>query len=126
MSNEAAEPAEQPEPGTTRRYADTRPVDQFPGVVRRTLVSGERMTLVEIRLTPGAEVPEHVHPHEQVGQVQAGEIELRLGGPDAESQRLGPGDSYLIPGNLPHHVRAVDAATLVEVFAPVREEFAHD
>ena len=110
----------------TRPYADTNPIDQFPGVLRRTLVSGERLTLVEIRLTPGAEVPEHTHPHEQAGQVQAGEIELRLGGPDQQPRRLGPGDSYLIPGELPHHVRAVDAATLVEAFAPVREEFAHD
>lgn len=110
----------------TRPYDDTTPIEQFSGVVRRTLVSGERLTLVEIRIAPGAEVPLHTHPHEQAGQVQAGEIELRLGGSDGEAQRLGPGDSYLIPGDLPHHVRAIDAATLVEVFSPVREEFAHD
>ena len=107
----------------TRSYADLNPIEQFPGVVRRTLVSGDNLTLVEIRHSPGAEVPEHVHPHEQAGHVASGEVQFRIG--DAE-HRLGPGDSYLIPGDLPHYVQAVDAATLIEVFSPVREEFAND
>ena len=107
----------------TRTYADLNPVDQFPGVVRRTLVSGDNLTLVEIRLSPGAEVPEHVHPHEQAGHVASGRVRFRIGGQESD---LGPGDSYLIPGELPHHVVAIDAATLIEVFSPVREEFAND
>ena len=107
----------------TRGYDELNPVDQFPGVVRRTLVSGDHITLVEIRIASGAEVPEHVHPHEQAGHVASGRVHFRIGDLDRE---LGPGDSYLIPGDLPHHVRALDAATLIEVFSPVREEFAND
>ena len=107
----------------TRGYDELNPVDQFPGVVRRTLVSGDNLTLVEIRIAPGAEVPEHTHPHEQAGHVASGRVQFRIGDLDRE---LGPGDSYLIPGDLPHRVRALDAATLIEVFSPVREEFAHD
>lgn len=107
----------------TRSYEDLNPVEQFPGVVRRTLVSGDNLTLVEIRIAPGAEVPEHTHPHEQVGHVASGRVRFRMGGQESE---LGPGDSYLIPGDLPHHVVALDAATLIEVFSPVREEFAND
>lgn len=107
----------------TRGYAELNPIDQFPGVVRRTLVSGDRVTLVEIRLAPGAEVPEHVHPHEQAGHVASGTVHFRIG---EEEHHLGPGDSYLIPGNMMHYVQATDAATLIEVFSPVREEFAHD
>ena len=107
----------------TRTYDELKPVDAFPGVVRRTLVSGDRLTLVEIRLAPGAEVPEHTHPHEQAGHVASGRVRFRIGDDEHE---LGPGDSYLIPGELPHYVRAVDAATLIEVFSPVREEFAND
>ena len=107
----------------TRSYDELNPVDQFPGVVRRTLVSGDNLTLVEIRIAPGAEVPEHTHPHEQAGHVASGRVRFRIG---AAEHELGPGDSYLIPGDLPHHVRALDAATLIEVFSPVREEFAND
>jgi quercetin dioxygenase-like cupin family protein len=107
----------------TRHYADAKPVDAFPGVVRRTLASGANLTLVEITISPGAEVPEHVHPHEQAGTVAAGRVHFRIG--DGEHD-LGPGDSYLIPGGLPHHARAVDAVTLIEAFSPVREDFAND
>ena len=107
----------------TRTYDELNPVDAFPGVVRRTLVSGDRLTLVEIRLARGAEVPEHTHPHEQAGHVASGRVLFRIG---EQEHELGPGDSYLIPGELPHYVRAVDAATLIDVFSPVREEFAND
>lgn len=104
-----------------RLHASISAVTMFPGVVRRTLVSGEQQTLVEISLDAGAEVPEHTHPHEQAGQVQTGRIMLRLG--DGPEREVGPGDAYLITGGLPHFVRAIEASRLVEVFAPVREEF---
>ena len=106
-----------------RSYDDLNPIEQFPGVIRRTLVSGDNLTLVEIRIAPGSEVPEHTHPHEQAGHVASGRLTFRIG--DTEHE-LGPGDSYLIPGDLPHHVQALDAVTLIEVFSPVREEFAND
>ena len=107
----------------TRAYADTNPVEMLPGVVRRTLVSGDNLTLVQFTLSPGAEVPQHTHPHEQAGTVADGRIHIEIGD---EHWELGPGSSYLIPGDAPHFVRAIDAATLVEVFSPVREEFAND
>ena len=107
----------------TRTYDELNPIDQFPGVVRRTLVSGDHITFVEIRIAPGEEVPEHTHPHEQVGHVASGRVHFRIGDLDRE---LGPGDSYLIPGDVPHHVVALDAVTLIEAFSPVREEFAND
>ena len=106
-----------------RSYDDLNPVEMFPGVVRRTLVSGDNLTLVEVRIAPDSEVPEHTHPHEQAGHVVSGRVSFRIGETEHE---LGPGDSYLIPGDLPHYVRALEAATLIEVFSPVREEFAND
>lgn len=106
-----------------RALETTNPIEMFPGVVRRTLVSGDRQTLVRIDLALDAEVPEHTHPHEQAGTVVAGRIHLRIG---TQEQDLDEGASYLIPGDLPHFVRALAPTTLVEVFAPVREEFARD
>ena len=106
-----------------RSYDDLNPVEMFPGVVRRTLVSGDNLTLVEVRIASGSEVPEHTHPHEQAGHVVSGRVTFRIG---ETEHALGPGDSYLIPGDLPHYVRALEAATLIEVFSPVREEFAND
>ena len=110
-----------------RAYDATKPIEQFPGVTRRTLVSGERLTLVEIRIEAGHEVPRHTHPHEQAGHVAAGRVLFRFGdGDTARECELGVGASYLIPGDEPHYVRALEPATLIQVFAPVREEFAND
>lgn len=106
-----------------RSYDDLKPVAQFPGVTRRTLASGDRLSFVEIRIEPGAEVPEHTHPHEQAGHVAAGRVRFRIGAVESD---LGPGASYLIPGDVPHHVVALEDATLIEVFSPVREDFADD
>jgi quercetin dioxygenase-like cupin family protein len=106
-----------------RGLDETNPIEMFPGVVRRTLVSGDRQTLVRIDLTHDAEVPEHTHPHEQAGTVILGRILLRIGD---EVQELDEGASYLIPSDAPHFVHALQPTTLVEVFAPAREEFAAD
>lgn len=103
-----------------------RALEAFPGVTRRTLASGDNLTLVQIDCIAGAVVPEHVHPHEQAGTVASGRIMLRVGVEGAPEREVGAGGSYLIPGGLPHLVRALEAARLIEVFAPVREEFAHD
>ena len=103
-----------------------RAIEAFPGVVRRTIASGDRLTLVQIDIEADATVPEHVHPHEQAGTVVSGRVMLRVGPAGSPEREVAPGGGYLIPGDLPHEVRALEAARLIEVFAPVREEFAHD
>jgi quercetin dioxygenase-like cupin family protein len=104
-----------------RQYAELHSVEMFSGVTRRTLVSGAHVTLVEIRLASGAEVPEHTHPHEQAGYVSEGRVTLRFA--DGAERTLAVGSSYLIPGGEPHFVRALEPSTLIEVFSPVRDEF---
>ena len=113
---------------TVRIYDDLRPIDAFPGVIRRTLVSGDNLTFVEIRISSGSEVPEHTHHHEQAGHVAAGRVQFKIEDTNGETieHELKTGDSYLIPGDLPHHIRAIEPATLIEVFSPVREDFAND
>ena len=106
-----------------RPFGDTNPIEMVPGVIRRTLVSGDGHTLVRFELAAGGEVPEHTHPHEQAGTVITGRVRFRIGDREAE---VVPGDSYLIPGNVPHSAVAAEDSVLVEVFAPVREEFASD
>jgi quercetin dioxygenase-like cupin family protein len=103
-----------------RRYASMPVVDAFPGVVRRLLGSGAALSLVEIQIETGHEVPEHTHPHEQAGQVASGRARFTIGGRLMEFER---GDSYLIPGDVPHHVVALEPTTLIEAFSPVREDF---
>ncbi len=102
------------------RWADVKPVEAVPGLWRRTLGTGERGMLVEIRTDPGVIIPEHSHPAEQIGYVISGEVELTIAG---TLYRFAPGDSWAIPGDAPHSAHFPVASVLVECFVPVRDEY---
>jgi quercetin dioxygenase-like cupin family protein len=100
--------------------AETSTAEPIPGVFRRTLVWGERMLFAEFTVPKGAGVPPHDHPHEQVGYVVSGRMELAIGD---DVRVLGPGDAYLMPSHVPHHTRALEDTVVVDVFSPVREDY---
>jgi quercetin dioxygenase-like cupin family protein len=102
------------------RHAETPPVEPSPGVLRRTLVWGERMLFVEFTIPKGSGVPAHKHPHEQIGYVVSGRMEFTIGD---EVRVLGAGDAYLMPGNVGHSTRALEDSVVVDVFSPVREDY---
>ena len=106
-----------------RSLKDVNVITAFPGVTRRTMASGDKTTLMRIEVAAGQVVPEHSHPHEQAGTVVSGIVSVRLG---ATTTICVAGDAYLIPGELPHEVIAIEDAVLIECFAPVREDYAND
>ncbi len=84
---------------------------------------GDKMMLSVVDLAPNASLPEHSHPHEQVGTVIAGSVEFTIGG---ETRSLGPGRVFVIPGDLPHSGRTgPEGARLTEVFTPIREDLKY-
>jgi quercetin dioxygenase-like cupin family protein len=90
--------------------------------VRGRPAVGEKASLVHLVLDPDAVVPEHHHPHEQTGILLEGSLRFTVGG---ETKELKPGDMWVIPGETPHDVVAgPNGATLVELFAPPREDWA--
>ena len=65
--------------------------------------------------------PPHSHPHEQVSYVASGEIVFLLGD---EETRLGPGDIFTVPPDMPHSVQLLTRhVRLVDTFHPIREDF---
>jgi quercetin dioxygenase-like cupin family protein len=99
---------------------EARPVEMLPGLTRRTLADGATMTLCEITLQAGVEVPVHTHPHEQVGYVVRGRIEMII---DGQPTLVGPGDSYYAAGDVPHGAHALETTVVVDVFSPPREDY---
>ena len=92
----------------------------FPGV-NIHVCAAEKMMLSYAELESGAVVPEHSHPHEQVGLVLSGRATFTIGG---EEKTLGPGDMFRIPGNVKHRVVALDEPVRVlDVFHPIREDY---
>ncbi len=83
-------------------------------------ISGERMTMAFFHLAPGSAVPEHAHPHEQIGTVLKGTMNLVI---DGKERLIPEGGAYIIPPNVPHGGRCGDTVTeVIEVFSPVRED----
>ncbi len=95
-------------------------VDALPGILRKTLSYGDETLMAEFRLQAGFPLPVHEHRHEQTGYLVSGRLHLTIGG---ETHDVGPGDSWCIPGGVPHGAEILEDAVAVEVFSPIREDF---
>ena len=91
----------------------------FPGFAGR-FVHGEKSTWAFWDVKKGSSAPLHQHPHEQITYVLEGELEMMIGG---EKMLFTPGTAYVIPGNTPHSAFATTDCQVMDVFAPVREEY---
>jgi unsaturated pyranuronate lyase len=92
----------------------------FPGVEIRT-TAGRQLMLSLVQFEPHSVVPDHSHPHEQMGMMISGRLEFTVGG---ITRVLGPGAIWRIPGGVVHRVRAFEEpATALDVFHPIREDY---
>jgi quercetin dioxygenase-like cupin family protein len=90
------------------------------GVLLKTLVNGAQTHLTKVILKKGAVIPEHRHHHEQTGYLISGCLRFFSGEKEAVAH---PGDSWNMPGGLPHGAEALEESVVVEVFSPVREDY---
>jgi quercetin dioxygenase-like cupin family protein len=102
------------------KNVESKPVQMFAGVARRTLAQSNNLMVVEFRFLKGAEVGLHHHPNEQIGYVASGEVEMKIGD---KNHRLVEGDSYLIPGEVIHGTKAIMDSVLVDIFYPPRRDY---
>lgn len=91
-----------------------------PGVTAK-IASGEKVMFSLVTLAPGAVVPEHSHPHEQMGMMVSGTMDLTVAG---ETRRLSGNEIYLVPGGIPHKAAAgPQGALALDAFSPPREAY---
>jgi len=84
------------------------------------VIPGERMTMAFFQLEPGVKIPEHAHPHEQMGTVLKGSIELVIG---EEKREVKQGCAYRVPPNVLHSGMCLKTSSeVLEVFSPPRED----
>ena len=102
---------------------DVKPVEQVAGGLRRTLVDGAKMMLIEWTFKKGVVVPLHQHPHEQCGYIVKGKMIFTC---DGEEHVLTPGMSYLVQGNVPHGAQFAAATVAVDIFSPPRADYRGD
>jgi quercetin dioxygenase-like cupin family protein len=96
-------------------------VEAVENVQLKLLAGGSEANVQHFTVAPGAVVPEHSHPHEQLGYVLSGALDFAV---DGETVRVEAGDSYVIPGGEPHGAVNHDdePAVGLDVFAPPRDD----
>ncbi|MDG5776407.1 cupin domain-containing protein [Haloarculaceae archaeon H-GB2-1] len=100
-------------------HAASETVEVVDGVHLTQLVAGEEMSVQHFHVEPGATLPQHSHPHEQVGYLLEGRLVFEV---DGEEIEVSDGDSYRIPGDEPHAAenRDDEPAAGIDVFSPPR------
>ena len=106
-----------------KRYIEMK-ADLIREGVERRLGYTDNLMMVIIDFEDGPQTepdPPHAHPHEQVSYVAEGEIFFFL---EDECERLGPGDMFLVPPDMPHSIQLLSKhVRLVDCFHPIREDF---
>lgn len=102
-----------------------KPVTQpYPGLHRRVLTCTEQSMLVEHVMEEGSIFPWHSHPHEQTVFVMEGDLDVETREEGAvRTRRARGGDSWVVPGGVPHRVTALTRARVLDFFTPFREDY---
>lgn len=104
--------------------AQSPKIQQMKGLQTTILTGlhGEQVMMVLNTTLPGHTVPEHSHPHEQIGMVYQGKAQLKIGDEERIAQK---GDFYCIPANVPHSDTCIgeEPFVMLDIFYPVRKDF---
>lgn len=92
----------------------------FKGVALDSLAVGEKSMVTKMNYVVGNYAAEHIHPQEQCGYVISGKYLMTV---EENEFILEAGDSYAVPGNVPHSFKVLEAGEVVDVFTPHREDY---
>lgn len=87
---------------------------------RRVLLHTDELMVVEFAFEQNGIGAMHNHPHVQASYVAEGRFEVTVGD---RTETLAAGDSFIVPSNIMHGVRALTAGRLVDSFTPHRADF---
>jgi len=104
-------------------FIDTRTLDviqRLPGWYGRYFHSPS-MTFAHYDFIRGSSIHEHFHPQEEVYEVTEGELEVTI---DGVAQIARAGIVAIVPGNVPHSVKAITDGKAIIIDYPLRPKFA--
>lgn len=87
------------------------------GIRLTDLGGGDSMNALHWQTPKGTVSPMHDHIEEQFGYILKGSIEVTIG---EKMALLNTGDSYFIPGGVPHQFKLIEDSVAIDVFSPKR------
>ena len=106
--------------GIVRYRSDVAAIPLGGGVERTVLAYDDRLMAADVGFETGAEGALHTHPHTQLSYVLSGSFRYTV---EDESVILNSGDSVVVPAGTPHGTLCLEGGVLLDVFAPMREDF---
>jgi quercetin dioxygenase-like cupin family protein len=95
--------------------------EQMNPFFARRVIHADALTIARVYLKKGCLVPEHSHVNEQVSIIDQGVLRFRIGGREIDVRA---GEALQIPPNVPHSAEALEDTEGIDVFTPVREDWA--
>jgi quercetin dioxygenase-like cupin family protein len=93
-------------------------IERLPGWFGRYFHSAN-MTIAHYDFKRGSSIHEHYHPQEEVYEVIEGELEMTI---DGETRIARAGIVAIVPGNVPHSVKALTDGRAIIVDYPLRSD----
>jgi len=90
------------------------------GITRQILGYNDNVMLVNVMFENDSIGDAHSHPHVQTSYIESGRFEVTI---DGKSQILEKGDGFFVPENKVHGVVCLEQGSILDCFAPVREDF---
>jgi quercetin dioxygenase-like cupin family protein len=98
-------------------YGNWQPINEL--IRRKIFAPGESIMSMLVEFKQGGLGPEHSHPHEQLGFVISGKIEITIAG---VVHVVSTGEQIYVPGEQLHSVKALEDTQLLETFTPLRQD----
>jgi quercetin dioxygenase-like cupin family protein len=92
-----------------------------PGLRRQVMSYSPAMMLVRHTMVAGWVGTRHSHPHEQMVYIVRGRIRFEYSGGVIVA---GPGESFIVPGDVEHQASALEDSEVLDIFTPMREDYA--
>jgi quercetin dioxygenase-like cupin family protein len=113
-----------PESSRNRAQRDSlKAVENPEGIRRTTMAYNDQTMLCHFTMKQGAEIPLHHHPAAQNGYIISGKVEFRTGD-GSETFLAVAGSGYAFGPEEPHGAKVLEDSEVIEVFAPMRPEYA--
>ena len=104
-------------------FADAPLEDLGGGITRRVLAHSDTLMVTDWELDASAKIAPHQHMHEQISVVLEGSEEFIING---VSHVMHAGDTCIIPPNVPHQVKVLEAVKAYDIFTPCRMDMIHE
>jgi len=92
-----------------------------PGLRRQVMSYSPSMMLVRHTMKKGWVGTRHSHPDGQMVYIVSGGIRFEHPGGTFD---VGPGDCFLVPGGVEHQASALSDSEVLDIFTPMREDYA--